>query len=138
MMPKIIWISLAILILHASALPAASEVVNPSTTKLPRMQNPTTKTNDEVNLLNNLIDVTKKNLDNQIQLKALLVDYIQIKDQYMQNTDDKQLSYRMVQKAYVLLDKIKEDYLTQLFDQEFMSELTFFASIGAKWNNPND
>lgn len=136
-MPKKFWIFLSISLLCINTIQAASEVVNPSTTNLPRMQNPTTKTNDEVNLLSNLIDVTKKNLENQIQLKSLLVEYIQIKDQYMQNTDDKQLSYRMVQKAFILLDKIKEDYLTQLFDQEFISELTFFASIGAKWNNPN-
>lgn len=137
-MAKKLYLYLFLLMTCSFAAHAAPEIIQSPTMNLPKMQNPVVNASDEVHLLDNLIRVTKKNLDQQMQLKDLLVEYLQIKDQYMQNTDDKQLSYRMVQKAYALFSKIKEDYLIQLFDKEFMSELTFFAGIGAKWNNPND
>ncbi len=114
----------------------ADDVIKPSTSDLPRASNLATK-GDELALLNQLISVTQQNLDAQKQLRTDLQDYLQIKQQYMQKTDDKQLTIRLVTKAHQLLQKIQDQHLVQAFDQEFISELTFFSNIAAKWNNPS-
>jgi uncharacterized membrane-anchored protein len=114
----------------------ADDGINPSTSDLPRLSSVTGKGDTELTKMDNLIEVTKQNLESQKHLKELVKEYLQVQKIYMQNTSDKQNGYRMVKKAQQVLDKIKENHLTQAFDQDFLSELTFFANIANKWNNP--
>lgn len=111
----------------------ADDAIRPMTTDLPRTSNPSLRLK-ETALLDHLIEATAQNLESQKQLKQLLQDYLQLQQQYAQNTQDKQLSFRMVKKAHELLEKIQEQHLTQAFDQEMLSELTFFSNIATKWN----
>ncbi len=115
---------------------ALGEDINPVTQDLPKLAATNGKGEQELGKIDNLIEVTKQNLESQKHLRELAKDYLQAQKVYMQNTQDKQNGFRMVKKAEVLLEKIKENHLTQAFDQEFLSELSFFASIATKWNAP--
>lgn len=111
----------------------AADVVHPSTPDLPRITSqPTAKPGNEIVFLDQLISITEQNVENQKELKEKVKEYIQLRDQYARQTQNQELGMRLVRAAYEVLEGIKEQHLTHVFDKEFMSELTFFSTIGAK------
>lgn len=82
--------------------------------------------------LNLLIEITEKNLNNQKALKKLFMDYQQQQINYLKNPEDKEVTLQMVKSAYQLLEGIKAAHLTQSFDAEFISQLTFFSQFATK------
>lgn len=90
----------------------------------------------ELQHLNNLITITEKNLENQKALKQLFLDYQQLQVNYLQNTEDKEITLQMVKSAHRLLEGIKAAHLTQTFDSEFISQLTFFSQFATKKGIP--
>lgn len=90
----------------------------------------------ELQRLNNLIAITEKNLENQNALKELFLDYQQQQIHYLQDTQNKELTLKMVKSAHRLLESIQANHLIQTFDTEFMSQLTFFSQFATKRGVP--
>lgn len=90
----------------------------------------------ELQHLNHLIHVTEKNLEHQKNLKQLFLDYQQQQLYYLQNTQDKEITLQMVKSAHRLLESIKANHLIQIFDNEFISQLTFFSQFATKRGVP--
>ncbi len=126
------WVFLALF--TSACLLAAPDVLQPSTTSLPKTPSAPLKSGSELTILDNLIEVTKKNLQEQIELRSMVADYLRIHEQYVQDTANKELSYQMIMKAHAVLQKIKDDHLTQAFDKEFINDITFFSNIASRWN----
>lgn len=91
---------------------------------------------NEIKTLDNLIEISQKNLENQRALKSMIVDYKKIQEQFLRNDQDKELMFRMVRQAHRVLETIKENHLTHLFRKEFLSELTLFSQIAVKKGIP--
>ncbi len=98
----------------------------------PYMQAPQDSVDNEIAALDALIDATTTNLANQKIVRSQLEAYLQLHNQYLQNTDDKQLAFRMIKSAQHLLLLIKDNNLRQVFEADFISELTLFSNIAAK------
>ncbi len=90
----------------------------------------------ELQRLNNLIAVTEQNLENQKTLRQLFLDYQQQQINYLQNSQNKEITLQMVKSAHRLLEGIKANYLIQTFDTEFISQLTFFSQFAVKKGIP--
>jgi hypothetical protein len=90
----------------------------------------------ELQRLNNLISITEKNLENQKALKELFLEYQKQQVNYLQNSDDKEATLRMVKSAHRLLESIKANHLLETFDTEFISQLTFFSQFATKRGVP--
>lgn len=90
----------------------------------------------ELQRLNNLMTITQQNLENQKKLQQLFMDYQQQQITYLQNSQDKELTLQMVRSAHRLLESIKANHLVQIFDTEFISQLTFFAQFAVKRGIP--
>lgn len=115
----------------------APEQFHPVTSDLPPHTNdPLQITGNEITKLDALIEVTQQNLENQKKLRKLVSEYQQIQAQYLLNADDKEVLYRAVKSAHRLLENIKENHLTQAFDSQFISELSFFSQIATKRGIP--
>lgn len=112
---------------------SAADGIRPSTTDMPNITyQPSAKSGNELAFLDQLITVTQQNLEKQKELKEKMKEYIQLRDQYARQTQNQELGMRLVKVAYGVLEGIKEQHVSHVFDQEFMSELTFFSNIGAK------
>lgn len=93
---------------------------------------------NELARLDNLINTTQQNLQNQESLRKLIVAYQNIQNQYLQNTEDKESLFHMVKAAHKVLENIKQNHLTQIFDPKFISELTLFSQIANKRGIPRE
>ncbi len=126
-----------LLIIFSSISLYADNSLRPSTTDLPpQIKDPLALINNEIAMLDNLIDVTQQNLENQKNLRHLVKEYQKIQDLYLQNPDDKEALYRMVKIAYKTLGNIKENHLTHLFDSDFISELSLLSQVASKRGIP--
>lgn len=117
-------------------LPLFAFAVNPTTSEIPNFSQLNQNTKQELALIDNLIEVTEKNLARQRKLKREINEYIALQERYMKNTNDKDLGFQLVKSAKEVLEGIKDQNLTQVMDAQFMSELAFFSSIADKWNSP--
>jgi hypothetical protein len=113
-----------------------SSIIRPTTKDLPKIWENSPQVGNEIKFLDDLIATTALNLENQKVLKKLLIDYVAIQNQYVQNVNDQALSMKMVKTAHQLLEKIKELNLTHIFDAQLLSELTFFSQIAVKQGVP--
>lgn len=114
----------------------SADAVLPVTEALPDFEKMNGRKDHEIEMLDQLILVTQKNLERQKQLRAQLAEYLDLQARYIENTDDKELSIKLVRKAQQVLEGIQHQHLTHAFDQEFISELSFFAGIAQKWDSP--
>lgn len=106
----------------------AFAALNPITTDVP----PGNPISEELSLLDDLIDVTEKNLMAQKKLRKDIALYQQHKQHYLKDMDNRSAAYDMVQIAHRILEEINANYLVQVFPSDFISELTFFSQIAAK------
>jgi hypothetical protein len=113
-----------------------ADPVRPTTEALPDFDKMTARHGQEMQMLDQLITVTQKNLERQRDLRNQISEYLDLQARYIENTDDKNLSIQLVRKAKQVLEGIQQQHLTQAFDQEFLSELSFFANIAQKWDTP--
>lgn len=90
----------------------------------------------ELERLNQLTAITEINLANQKALKQLFLDYQQQQINYVQNPQNKEITLKMVRSAHRLLESIKANHLLQIFDTEFISQLTFFSQFATKKGIP--
>lgn len=79
-----------------------------------------------------LIQATEQQHTFQVALREEIIAYEKMRDQYLQNPEDKDLLFRVVKRADRVLEEIKMSKLTHLFDTEFLKELNVFARFAKK------
>lgn len=113
----------------------ADSPINPITQDLP-MKEPAQLVANEIDRLNFLIDATQNNLQNQKNLRGLILEYQKTQALYMKNSQDNELLFRMVKQAHRILSQIKENNLAHLFSSEFLGELTLLSQVANKKGLP--
>ena len=93
------------------------------------------KEGEEVQILDELIATTKRQLVLQKELKLLIADFHNQQDQFHLDPQSKQLASAMVQTASKILTLAEEAHYLHLFSPFFVEELKLFATI-AKKNSP--
>jgi hypothetical protein len=111
---------------------AANPPVRPISSKLPEVSEPATPIENPLHSLDNLIDVTEKHLQTQNQLKKLVIEYLQVRQRYLDNMQDDDLALRMVDLGTQISDLIKKNHLAHVFDQEHLNEWNVCAQISQK------
>lgn len=87
---------------------------------------------DELTNLDNLIDVTRQNLQNELELKKLIESFGDLQKQSQKNKDDKELFLKLVHLSQKIEHKIEESCLAQTFSPEFLEEIHQLSQIGSK------
>lgn len=124
-MKRFILMSLLALSTPVFALPEPARIAAPSDSAA-----------NELKMLDALIEVTQQNLEAQKQIKQLVAEYQKAQKKYLKNTEDKEQLIRTIKIAYKAHEAIRNNYLTQAFTPEFMSELSMFAQIASKRGIP--
>lgn len=94
------------------------------------------KEGEEVQILDELIATTKRQLVLQKELKLLIADFHNQQDQFhLDPLQSKQLASDMVQTASKILTLAEEAHYLHLFPPFFVEELKLFSTI-AKKNSP--
>lgn len=114
----------------------AKDAIRPKTHDLPPEVEPVASMENELGKLQDIMQATAKNLENQKRLYSEISDYMKVHERYLENTNDKRLSYQMVMKAHSAFKLIQSLHLTHAFDQDLISELAFFSNIAERWNTP--
>lgn len=92
--------------------------------------------NKELTKIEDLIEVSKQNIQVLSSLKISIEKYQQLQSQYMQNPENNDLLFQMIKEAHVILDSIRKSQLLPLFDSAFISELTVMSKPLSKKNPP--
>lgn len=102
----------------------------------PRIKDPKEIIDLQISSLDHLIAMTERTLNQLSTLRQQVKEYKEIQEQYLRNTDNNELLYRMMKTAHQLLKNIKADNLTHSFEPEFMSELNTMSQIYNKIGLP--
>lgn len=86
----------------------------------------------DISMMDDLIESTTLQLDRQKQIRDKLLTYRTLQERYLAGDQNSDLLYQMSQTAHQLLQMIRENYLTQMFTTEFISEITVVAKPAAK------
>lgn len=62
-------------------------------------------------------------------LKRQITHYLAIQEEFSKNTDDKELCYKMIKEARLILNEIEKNHLQYAFDTSFLNELTLFSKM---------
>jgi hypothetical protein len=89
----------------------------------------TTNITPELATLNNLIEITQKNVEIQESIRQQLVNYQKVNKEFLKHPDDKELLYQTIILADRLFEKINNAHITQSFSPEFLKELKLFSQI---------
>ena len=79
-----------------------------------------------------LIAGTEKSLARQKELRERIVRFQELKALSMEDRDNYELLFKLSKSAFVLLETIKQEHLTQIFDPAFISELSLLSKPAAK------
>jgi hypothetical protein len=102
----------------------------------PTIADPAALIGNEIARLDTLIQATEQSLEGQKKLRTLIVEYQKLQDQYLKNTKDNELLFKLVKSAYRVLVSIKENHLIHNFDPEFIDELTVLSQPASKRGIP--
>jgi len=91
---------------------------------------------NEIARLNLLIEATQESLEQQRRLRDMVVEYQKIQARYMQSSEDNELLYQLIKKAYAILETIKAQHLEAAFEPEFLSELSILSKPALKSGIP--
>lgn len=103
---------------------------------LSNIKDPSQLINNELRRLDTLIQATEQSLEGQKKLKELIIQYQNIQDQFLNDTQNNDLLFQLVKSAYRALQSINENHLIHTFDPEFISELTTLSQIATKRGIP--
>lgn len=90
----------------------------------------------ELEGLENLLSATKLTIESGERLKTDIQQYLTCQAAYLEDPANRDLCFRMVRKARDVMIEIDDSNLTQVFDSEFLSELSLFAEMGKKRGLP--
>jgi ribosomal protein L28 len=85
-----------------------------------------------VEVLEQSIERTQKNLETQKKIKDLLVELNSLKKRFVKNETSKEEAWRMVKVSANVLKLIENDHLEHLFSVEFLEELKVFSTYATK------
>jgi hypothetical protein len=88
--------------------------------------------NEEVQILDELIASTKRQLSLQEELKKLVTDFHAQQDQFYKGPQTKELASQMVETASKILKVAEEGHYLHLFPPFFVEELKLFSGIAKK------
>lgn len=89
-------------------------------------------TEDEVKTVDHLIEATAQKLEQQKELKALMLLFQQQEERFFRGDESKEHAAKMVRSARQILDLIQKAHLEHLFTSEYLEELALFSSIAGK------
>ena len=113
---------------------SANDRINPITADLPKINtNPFGKS--EIAQLDDLIAATERSLSQQKSLRDLLIKYQETQTAYLNNEENVELLYNMINLAQKALKTIQENHLTHSFEPSFLNELNLFAQMANKRGN---
>lgn len=87
---------------------------------------------DPLTELNDLIESTEKLVARQKTLYRELEAYLDLRAQAVHDLDNKELVLKTAKAAKSALDIIKEEHLSHLFTNTFLSEMTLFAKLAGR------
>lgn len=62
-------------------------------------------------------------------LKLKITHYLATQEEFSKNTEDKELCYKMIKEARVILNEIEKNHLQYAFDNSFLNELALFSKM---------
>lgn len=87
---------------------------------------------DEAALFSELIEISKKNLDEQQELYKLIVDFKKNREAFIANPESKKLAQVLVRSAKKLAKTLEKSSFCHLLSEEFQTEVKFFAEASKK------
>ena len=91
---------------------------------------------DPLSELSLLITSTEDLVSKQKALRTHLSEYILLHDAYLLDMDNKELLLKTARVAKKVLNTIKNEKMTSLFESSFISELTLFAKMATNPSIP--
>ncbi len=79
-----------------------------------------------------LIQATQQQHEFQVALRDEIVEYQKLRDLYLEKPENKDLLFRVANRADRVLEGIKQAKLVHLFDSEFLKELNVFSKFAKK------
>ena len=89
-------------------------------------------TEDELIVMGHLMENTSQQLEVQKQMRQLMRDFREQKDEFAAGNQTKSHAARMVRTARQIYESIIAHHLEYLFSKEYLEELLFFSSIAGK------
>jgi hypothetical protein len=87
---------------------------------------------DEIVVMGHLMENTSQQLEIQKQMRQLMRDFREQKDEFAAGNQTKSHAARMVRTARQIYESIIAHHLEYLFSKEYLEELLFFSSIAGK------
>lgn len=100
------------------------------------IKDPAMLINNEIERLDTLIQATQQSLEGQKKLRDRIIEYQKIQDLYLKQPNDNDLLFKLIKSAYRTLESIKENNLVQIFDPDFINELTVLSQAATKRGIP--
>lgn len=100
------------------------------------VKDPEAMIGNEIARLDTLIEATELSLKKQKQLRERIVEYQRVQDAFLKNPQDNEALFKVVKSAYRTLQLIKENHLVQIFDTDFIDELTVLSQPATKRGVP--
>jgi hypothetical protein len=85
---------------------------------------------EEIATVEQLIETTKKNLENQQMILKLLRTYASAREAYLNDPDSGKLATALVKRAMALHLLLEKEHLLHLFGSDFLSEVAFYNQVG--------
>lgn len=87
---------------------------------------------NEADTLQNLIQLTEKNLATQKNLLKAIRDYEEKQAAFIKDSNNGKLATQLVRSAMRVHTQIEKEHLQHLFSPDFLRDLRFFYEIGQK------
>lgn len=85
---------------------------------------------DEILVIEELIETTKKNLETQEELLKIVSAFNQAREAFLADPDSGRLATGLVKRAMVLQNYLDKEHLAHLFSNDFIRELAFYYQVG--------
>jgi len=103
---------------------------------IPGRSQTASEVNEDMVLLEDFIAATQETLQASMELKERVTHYLQVQEKYLADPSNRDVAYRMVKEARGIMDEIEKNHLSQLFTNQFLGEVSFFAQLGKKKGVP--
>lgn len=87
---------------------------------------------NEVAVLQELVQITKKNLEEEERLLKALTDFQKKRENFILSPNSPKLATALVRSAIKVEEEIANTHLLHLLSKELLEEVHFFSQVGAK------
>ncbi len=87
---------------------------------------------DEIKMIEQMIDATSRQLEMQKHLKEMILQFNQLRKEFIEGNQTKKHTASMVRTARQIYEIMMANHLDHLFAKDYLEELTFFSSIAGK------